>query len=117
MRLESALFSSTSSMQSHGKALQVVGDNISNVNTIGYKASSVQFGDLLAEGEESHNSSADPVAGNGVYVASLDTPPAVAGGASVGAASPPHATKINARIKSDITNRIVVSFYFKSLNL
>jgi flagellar hook protein FlgE len=36
-----------SGLQSHGKALGVVGDNIANVNTTGYKAETAVFSDML----------------------------------------------------------------------
>jgi len=68
MRLESALFSSSEGLNAHGQAISVVGDNIANSNTVGYKASRVEFGELLSEGSEGRNSTAGDNVGNGVKV-------------------------------------------------
>ncbi|NBW39584.1 flagellar hook protein FlgE [bacterium] len=68
MRLESALFSSSSGLEAHGSAMAVIGDNVSNANTTAYKAGIVQFSDLLSEGADGRNSSALPVSGSGVEV-------------------------------------------------
>lgn len=51
MRLESALLTSKEGMDTNGKALAVVGDNISNSNTIGYRAARAEFADLVAVGQ------------------------------------------------------------------
>lgn len=50
MRLESALYSSREGLSVHGQAISVVGDNISNANTVGFKTSRVEFADLLEIG-------------------------------------------------------------------
>lgn len=50
MRLESALYTSREGLNAHGQAIGVIGDNISNVSTIGYKASRSEFEDLVSEG-------------------------------------------------------------------
>jgi flagellar hook protein FlgE len=42
------LFAGRSGIASHGAAIAVVGDNISNASTIGYKASRAEFEDLIA---------------------------------------------------------------------
>lgn len=68
MRLESALFSSSSGLEAHGNAMAVIGDNVSNANTTAFKAGIVQFSDLLSEGADGRNSSALPVSGSGVEV-------------------------------------------------
>jgi flagellar hook protein FlgE len=71
MRIESALFASREGLQSHGIAINVVGDNVSNANTVGYKNSRVEFADLFAEGGEGHRTqSLDPI-GNGATVARI----------------------------------------------
>ncbi len=44
------LFAGRSGISSHGQAIAVVGDNISNSSTIGYKASRAEFEDLMAGG-------------------------------------------------------------------
>lgn len=67
MRLESALFSSREGLMSHGSALSVVGDNVSNSNTTGYKRVRTEFSDILAE--VGANDTAKAIAGNGASVA------------------------------------------------
>lgn len=71
MRLESALFSSSTGLAAHGEAMAVIGDNVSNANTVGFKAGDVQFSDLLAEGSEEQTSGAYRSAGNGVAVSQV----------------------------------------------
>jgi flagellar hook protein FlgE len=50
-----------------------VGDNISNSNTVGYKASRAEFSDLLAEGGDGQQSSTDSGSGNGVQISNVRT--------------------------------------------
>lgn len=47
------LFSARSGISSHGSAIAVVGDNISNASTYGYKASRAEFEDVIAGGQAS----------------------------------------------------------------
>jgi flagellar hook protein FlgE len=47
------LFSGRSGISSHGAAIAVVGDNISNANTVGFKAARAEFQDLIAGGQAS----------------------------------------------------------------
>lgn len=49
MSLSSALFSGITGLTSLGSAMQVIGDNIANVNTLGFKASTYTFQDLLSQ--------------------------------------------------------------------
>lgn len=49
MRLESALYSSQAGLEAHGQAISVIGDNVSNANTTGYKSSRTEFADLLGD--------------------------------------------------------------------
>ena len=49
MSLSTAMYSGLSGLNSYGEAMSVVGDNISNLNTTGYKYSSVHFEDLMAQ--------------------------------------------------------------------
>ncbi len=44
-----ALFSAISGLNANGTSLSVIGDNIANMNTVGYKASRVAFGDVLSQ--------------------------------------------------------------------
>ena len=48
------LFSGRSGISSHGSAIAVVGDNISNSSTVGYKTSRAEFQDLIAGGQTSN---------------------------------------------------------------
>ncbi len=49
MGLSSALFSSVSGLDATGTAISVIGDNIANVNTPGFKARRAEFGDVLGQ--------------------------------------------------------------------
>jgi len=49
MALASALFSGISGLGTLGNAMQIIGDNISNVNTIGFKGATFTFQDLLSQ--------------------------------------------------------------------
>ena len=49
MALSSALFSGLSGLGTLGNAMQIIGDNISNVNTIGFKGATFTFQDLLSQ--------------------------------------------------------------------
>lgn len=48
MSLSSAMYSGVSGLMTYGNAMNVTGDNIANVNTIGFKANSTIFADVLA---------------------------------------------------------------------
>ena len=45
------LFAGRSGIASHGTAIAVVGDNIANANTVGFKASRAEFEDVIAGGQ------------------------------------------------------------------
>lgn len=62
------LFSGRSGLSSHGTAIAVVGDNISNSSTIGYKASRAGFEDLIAGGQ-----TAGKVVGSGSTTSAVNT--------------------------------------------
>ncbi len=47
------LFAGRSGIASHGTAIAVIGDNISNASTVGYKAARAEFEDLVAGGQAS----------------------------------------------------------------
>lgn len=49
MALSSALYSGISGLSSLGSAMQIIGDNIANVNTVGFKGSTFTFQDLLSQ--------------------------------------------------------------------
>ncbi len=48
MALTSALFAGVSGINSNGNAMNIIGDNIANANTIGFKSSRAVFFDLLS---------------------------------------------------------------------
>lgn len=49
MSLANALFSSTSGLDTTSTAISVIGDNIANVNTTGFKARRAEFSDVLGQ--------------------------------------------------------------------
>ncbi|MCM0081065.1 flagellar hook basal-body protein [Geomonas sp. Red32] len=49
MSVTSALFTGVSGLQANGAAMSVIGNNISNVNTVGFKDSRTIFADLLSD--------------------------------------------------------------------
>jgi len=49
MSLSSALFSGISGLNTLGNSMTVIGDNIANVNTVGFKGSRVTFQDVLSQ--------------------------------------------------------------------
>ncbi|MBX7143166.1 MAG: flagellar hook protein FlgE [Oligoflexia bacterium] len=69
MRIESALYASREGLDAHGKAISVVGDNVANANTVGYKTSRVEFADLFPDGKDGRQSGALPSSGGGSSVA------------------------------------------------
>lgn len=79
MRLESALHSSRSGIDAHGLAIGVIGDNIANVSTTGFKAARTEFQDLVSEGYDGRASRAGPEVGNGTQ-APVVRPIQMAGG-------------------------------------
>jgi flagellar hook protein FlgE len=49
MSLSSSLFSGVSGLSTLGNSMTVIGDNIANVNTVGFKSSRVTFQDVLSQ--------------------------------------------------------------------
>lgn len=75
-----SLFSGVSGLKNHQTMMDVIGNNISNVNTVGFKASRVNFQDILsqtiqgASGGQGGRGGTNPVqVGLGVGLASIDT--------------------------------------------
>lgn len=66
MGISSALYSAISGLQSNSQAMTVIGNNISNSNTIGFKSSSTIFSDILSANIAS--SSGDSQVGRGSQV-------------------------------------------------
>ncbi len=73
MRLESALLASREGITSHGQAISVVGDNIANANTTGFKASRAEFDDLMAESPNDRGAEVVSGAGDGVGIGAIRT--------------------------------------------
>ncbi len=71
MGLSSALYSGVSGMAATSNAMNVVGNNIANSNTVGYKASRTVFADLLSNQVSSTGGSTQ--VGTGVGLASVDS--------------------------------------------
>lgn len=69
MSLSSSLFTGTSGLKNMGNALQVVGNNISNLNTIGFKKGRTTFADTLYESVATQAGSAQM--GRGMAVGSV----------------------------------------------
>jgi len=70
MRIESALYASRDGLFANGQAISVVGDNIANANTTGYKTSRIEFSDLVSGGGEG-SSLSGAEGGNGVKVSAV----------------------------------------------
>jgi flagellar hook protein FlgE len=65
-----SLFTGVSGMNANGMSLSVIGDNIANMNTIGFKSSRVSFGDVLSQSLAGASGSSQ--IGRGVLVRSVD---------------------------------------------
>ncbi|MBF0282512.1 MAG: flagellar hook-basal body complex protein [Zetaproteobacteria bacterium] len=48
MGINNALYMGSNSLIAYGESVQVIGNNISNVNTLGFKGENVKFGDVLS---------------------------------------------------------------------
>ncbi len=73
MRVESALYASQAGLTAHGQAIAVIGDNISNSNTNGFKGSRIEFEALLSEGVDGRQSYTLPPVGSGAATATVRT--------------------------------------------
>ena len=69
MSLSSSLFSGISGLSTFGNAMQILGDNIANVNTIGFKSSHFTFQDLLSQSVATSSGSAQ--VGRGTTLGSI----------------------------------------------
>lgn len=66
MALSSALFSGISGLSALGNAMQILGDNIANVNTVGFKGSTFNFQDLLSQSISTMSGTAQVGRGTGL---------------------------------------------------
>ena len=67
----SSLFSAISGLNANGHAMDVIGNNVANVNTVGYKASRVTFSDMLYQSV--FGTAGPSQIGRGVALTSVDT--------------------------------------------
>jgi flagellar hook protein FlgE len=73
MRLESALNTGREGITAHGQAIAVVGDNISNANTVGYKNQKAIFADMLGETPGDRVAEVVSGAGDGVTIREIQS--------------------------------------------
>ena len=69
MSLISTLFTGVSGLHSQSKAMEVIGDNIANVGTVGFKGSTPVFGDIFST--VLHNGSVTSQLGGGAQLAGV----------------------------------------------
>lgn len=67
-----SLFAAVSGLNASSKQMDVIGNNISNVNTIGYKSSKIYFGDILSQSITGGSTNMMQI-GRGVSVNSVST--------------------------------------------
>ncbi len=71
MGIYNALFTGASGLSSFGEAVRVIGDNIANVNSLGFKAQNVVFSDVLSQTVNVSRSNIANQVGNGVRIAQI----------------------------------------------
>ncbi|MDY0131261.1 MAG: flagellar hook-basal body complex protein [Desulforegulaceae bacterium] len=71
MSLTSSLYAGTSGLTNMGNSMQVIGDNISNVNTVGFKGNRSLFADLLNQSMATQSGSSQ--VGRGTAIQIVDT--------------------------------------------
>jgi flagellar hook protein FlgE len=64
-----ALYTAVSGMDANSTSLSVIGDNIANINTVGFKESDISFGDVLSQSLD--NAGTASQVGRGVEVTSV----------------------------------------------
>jgi len=71
MGVFNALFVGASGLSSFGEAVRVIGDNIANVNSLGFKSQNVNFSDVLSQTVGVTRSNIANQVGNGVRIAAI----------------------------------------------
>ena len=71
MGVSSALYSGVSGLNANANAMSVLGDNLANANTVGFKSSRTIFGDLLSS--QISGSGGTSQVGRGVGLSTVDT--------------------------------------------
>ncbi len=69
MSLSSSMYTGTSGLKNMGNAMQVIGDNVANVNTVGFKSKSFTFSDVLSQSVATQSGSAQ--VGRGMAMGSI----------------------------------------------
>ena len=70
MAILTSLFTGISGLNANGASLSVIGNNIANVNTVGFKASRASFADVLSQ---SLTGSSGAQIGRGVFLSDVST--------------------------------------------
>jgi len=71
MGIYNALFTGSSGLSAFGEAIRVVGDNIANVNSLGFKSQNVVFSDVLSQTVGVTRSNIANQVGNGVRIGQI----------------------------------------------
>jgi len=71
MGIYNALFTGASGLRAFGESVRVIGDNISNVNSLGFKSQDVQFGSVLSQTIGSTQANIPLQVGGGVKIAQI----------------------------------------------
>lgn len=71
MGINNALYAGVSGLTAYGEAVRVIGDNIANVNTLGFKSQNVIFSDVLAQTVNVTRSNIANQVGNGVRIGAI----------------------------------------------
>ncbi|MDQ6963338.1 MAG: flagellar hook-basal body complex protein, partial [Mariprofundales bacterium] len=71
MGIYNALFTGASGLSSFGEAVRVIGDNIANVNSLGFKSQNVVFSDVLSQTVNVSRSNIANQVGNGVRIGQI----------------------------------------------
>ena len=72
MSITSSFYSALSGLDAHAIAMQVIGDNVANVHTTGYKSSTAHFEDILGQSLSGVTGSNQTGAGTKVSTVDLD---------------------------------------------
>ncbi|MEK7307106.1 MAG: flagellar hook-basal body complex protein, partial [Nitrospirota bacterium] len=70
MTILTSLFSGVSGLNANGSAISITGNNIANMNTTGFKASTATFADVI--GQDLAGSSGSSQIGRGVFLSSVN---------------------------------------------
>lgn len=71
MGIYNALFTGASGLSSFGEAVRVIGDNIANVNSLGFKSQNIVFSDVLSQTLGVTRSNIANQVGNGVRIGAI----------------------------------------------